>query len=95
MNKATDKGGTSLMVASLHGHLNVAKMLIEAGANPKQQTSTGETAATLARQGGPSRDSSLLHPSLLLLSSLLLSSTLLLSALLSSLLCVVAMHLYM
>ena len=42
------RGWTALMIAAMHGHLEVVRFLVGAGARLDTQTSSGDTALTLA-----------------------------------------------
>jgi len=55
LNRADENGMTALMVATKHANLDVVKMLIENGANPRLKNKRGERAADLAPKSGQGR----------------------------------------
>lgn len=52
VNAATQGGDTALMKACMFGHCETAKLLLEAGADPSQANSEGETACDMAELQG-------------------------------------------
>ncbi|MCH6549728.1 MAG: ankyrin repeat domain-containing protein [Proteobacteria bacterium] len=51
-NLAIEDGTTSLMMAALHGHTEVVKILIGASADVNAETDNGSTALIAATEGG-------------------------------------------
>ena len=63
MNAArTDSGTTALIAASLNGHLEVARLLLQKGANRSAITFDGRTALSLATGPHKSALQALLKP---------------------------------
>ena len=48
-----DEGNTALIPAAETGHMEIAQLLLEAGANKDWQDCEGSTALILAAQNGP------------------------------------------
>ncbi|CAE7732843.1 ANKRD50 [Symbiodinium pilosum] len=53
-------GYTALTIAAWNGHVEIARLLLEAGADKDLRTSKGETALILAERGGHSQVATLL-----------------------------------
>ena len=47
-----DQRSTALILAAEAGHVDVVRLLLERGANPKRRNQQGQTARELAERGG-------------------------------------------
>jgi ankyrin repeat protein len=45
-------GSTALMIAAVNGHVDIVKMLLEAGADPRKENKDGKRALELAEEAG-------------------------------------------
>ncbi len=52
MNAASDGGYTALHAAAENGHVDVARILVESGANATAELESGHTPIDLARMAG-------------------------------------------
>ena len=52
VDQQDDRGGTSLMYASINGHQGIVRLILDSDANPRVVTKSGRTAQWLAKKQG-------------------------------------------